>query len=94
MELSLAFSPCPNDTFVFDALVNGKINTEGLSFTVYLEDVQTLNEWALEGKMDVSKISYGVWPSVLDHYDLLRSGGALGMGVGPLLITKKRKRKY
>jgi 1,4-dihydroxy-6-naphthoate synthase len=91
MELSLAFSPCPNDTFIFDALVNGKINTGGLSFTVHLEDVQTLNEWALEGKMDVSKISYGVWPSVLDHYDLLRSGGALGMGVGPLLITKKGK---
>ncbi|MBX9780150.1 MAG: 1,4-dihydroxy-6-naphthoate synthase [Chitinophagaceae bacterium] len=92
MELSLAFSPCPNDTFIFDALVNSKIDTEGLSFTVYLEDVQTLNEWALAGKIDISKISYGVWPSVMDHYDLLRSGGALGMGVGPLLITQKEKK--
>jgi 1,4-dihydroxy-6-naphthoate synthase len=88
MELSLAFSPCPNDTFIFDALVNGKINTEDISFNVYLEDVQTLNEWALAGKMDFSKISYGVWPLVQQHYSLLQSGGALGMGVGPLLITR------
>jgi len=89
MKLSLGFSPCPNDTFIFDALVNNKINTEGLEFDVHLEDVQTLNEWALKGKLDISKISYGVLPLVLSQYHLLKSGGALGKGVGPLLISKK-----
>lgn len=88
MKFSLAFSPCPNDTFIFDALVNSKIDTKGLFFEVYLEDVQTLNEWALQGKMDFSKISYGVWNKVNHSYQLLNSGGALGKGVGPLLITR------
>ncbi len=87
MKLSLGFSPCPNDTFIFDALVNGKIDTEGLEFEVVLEDVQTLNEWAIAGKLDVSKISYGVLPHLLSNYVLLESGGALGSGVGPLLIS-------
>lgn len=86
--MTLAFSPCPNDTFIFDALVNQKIDTEGLQFNVMLEDVQTLNEWAREDKLDISKISYGVLPHVLNHYTVLNSGGALGMGVGPLLISK------
>lgn len=96
MKLTLGFSPCPNDTFIFDALVNHKIDTEGFSFDVQLEDVQTLNEWALQGKLDVSKISYGVYPKLLKSYTLLRSGGALGKGVGPLLITKHevRNTKY
>lgn len=88
MKLSLGFSPCPNDTFIFDALVNHKIDTEGFDFDVHLEDVQTLNEWALQGKLDFSKISYGVLPLVLNEYIVLNSGGALGKGVGPLLITK------
>lgn len=92
MKLSLGFSPCPNDTFIFDALVNHKIDTGGLEFDVVLEDVQTLNEWALEGKLDVSKISYGVYPKLLNTYELLKSGGALGKGVGPLLITKHDSR--
>jgi len=87
MQLTLGFSPCPNDTFIFDALVNNKIDTEGLEFNVVLEDVQTLNRWAIEGKLDLSKISYGVLPLVLDNYITLNSGGALGKGVGPLLIT-------
>lgn len=87
MKLSLGFSPCPNDTFIFDALVNNKIDTQGLQFDVVLEDVQTLNEWALKGKLDISKISYGVLPLILDKYVLLNSGGALGKGVGPLLIS-------
>ena len=89
MKFKLGFSPCPNDTFIFDALVNNKIDTEGLEFEVVLEDVQTLNQWARESKLDISKISYGVLPLVLDHYIVLNSGGALGMGVGPLLITNK-----
>lgn len=88
MKLTLGFSPCPNDTFIFDALVNKKIDTEGLEFDTVLEDVQTLNEWALQGKLDISKISYGVLPLLLDKYIVLNAGGALGKGVGPLLITK------
>jgi 1,4-dihydroxy-6-naphthoate synthase len=87
MILTLGFSPCPNDTFIFDALVNKKIDTKDLEFNVVLEDVQTLNEWAMQGKLDISKISYGVLPLVLDNYIVLNSGGALGKGVGPLLIS-------
>ena len=86
MKLKLGFSPCPNDTFIFDALVNKKIDTGEFEFDVMLEDVQTLNEWALQGKLDFSKISYGVLPLVLKDYMVLNSGGALGQGVGPLLI--------
>ena len=88
MKLSLGFSPCPNDTFIFDALVNKKIDTGDYEFDVVLEDVQTLNRWALEGKLDLSKISYGVWPLLQKSYSLLDAGGALGKGVGPLLISK------
>ena len=91
MKLTLGFSPCPNDTFIFDALVNKKIDTEGLEFEVALEDVQTLNEWAAAGKLDISKISYGALPLVTNSYVVLDSGGALGKGVGPLLITNRKE---
>ena len=90
MKLTLGFSPCPNDTFIFDALVNKKIDTGGLEFNVVLEDVQTLNEWAMQQKLDITKISYGVLPLILNEYVLLDSGGALGKGVGPLLIAKSQ----
>jgi 1,4-dihydroxy-6-naphthoate synthase len=86
--LTLGISPCPNDTFIFDALVNGALDTAGLRFDVVLEDVQTLNEWAVEGRLDLSKISYGVLPEVTREYVLLEAGGALGQGVGPLLVTR------
>ena len=89
MNFTLGFSPCPNDTFIFDALVNKKIDTEGFTFEPVLEDVQTLNEWALQGKLDVTKISYGVLPLLLKNYIVLNAGGALGKGVGPLLITQQ-----
>ncbi len=88
MTYTLGFSPCPNDTFIFDALVNGKIDTLGYKFEPVLEDVQTLNRWALEGRLALSKISYGVLPLVLDEYITLNAGGALGKGVGPLLIAR------
>ena len=88
-EFEIGFSPCPNDTFIFDALVNHKIDTKGYTFKVHLEDVQTLNEWAIAGKLPFSKISYGVWPLVKNNYTLLNSGGALGKGVGPLLVYKE-----
>ena len=88
-EFEIGFSPCPNDTFIFDALVNHKIDTKGYTFKVHLQDVQTLNEWAIAGKLPFSKISYGVWPLVKNNYSLLTSGGALGKGVGPLLVYKE-----
>ena len=87
MKLTLGFSPCPNDTFIFDAMVNHKIDTKGLAFEVLLEDVQTLNQWALEGKLSITKLSYGVLPLVLDKYSVMNSGSALGKGVGPILIS-------
>lgn len=87
MQFTLGFSPCPNDTFIFDALVNNKIDTGGLSLDVKLEDVQTLNNWAIDGKLDITKLSYGVLPLVLEKYIVLNSGSALGKGVGPLLIS-------
>jgi 1,4-dihydroxy-6-naphthoate synthase len=90
MKLSLGFSPCPNDTFIFDALVNNKIDTQGISLDVYLEDVQTLNQWAIQGKLAITKLSYGVLPLVLNNYKILNSGSALGKGVGPLLIKNEK----
>lgn len=91
MKFTIGFSPCPNDTFIFDALVNNLIDTESFDFEVLLEDVQTLNIWAMSNKLDISKISYGVLPLILKNYLVLKSGGALGEGVGPLLIAKKPK---
>lgn len=89
MKLTLGYSPCPNDTFIFDALANKKIDTGEFEFEIILDDVQTLNEWAVRGKLDISKISYGVLPLALDKYAVLNSGSALGSGVGPLLIRNK-----
>ena len=89
MKFTLGFSPCPNDTFIFDALVNKKIDTHNLNFDVVLEDVETLNQRALHGKLQLTKLSYGVLPLVLDTYAVLNSGSALGKGIGPLLISKE-----
>lgn len=89
MKLSLGFSPCPNDTFIFDALVNGKIDTLGFQFEVAMEDVETLNRWAMQEKLDITKISYGVLPRIIPAYRVLDAGGALGKGVGPLLVARQ-----
>jgi len=88
MKLTLGFSPCPNDTFIFNALVNKKIDTKGFDFDVVLEDVETLNQWSFEEKLDITKLSYPAFFQNLDKYILLNSGAALGKGVGPLLISK------
>ncbi len=88
MKLTLGFSPCPNDTFIFDALVNKKINTGEIEFDVVLEDVETLNQWALMGKLDITKLSFPAFFQSLNKYVLLNSGSALGKGVGPLLVSK------
>lgn len=89
MKLMLGFSPCPNDTFIFDAMVNGKIDTKGLEFDYVMEDVETLNRWATEEKLDITKLSYNTFLHTVDKYALLHSGSALGKGVGPLLIAKE-----
>lgn len=89
MNFTLGFSPCPNDTFIFDALVNHKIDTGNFTFDVRLADVETLNELAINQILDFTKISYGVLPLIAKNYKVLNSGSALGKGVGPLLISKK-----
>ena len=90
MKLTLGFSPCPNDTFIFDGLVNNKLDTGGIETEVILADVETLNQWALEGKLDITKLSYPAFFNSLDNYELLNAGAALGKGVGPLMIAKKQ----
>ena len=87
MKLTLGFSPCPNDTFIFDAMVNAKIDTEGFEFDTVLADVETLNQWSLEGKLDITKLSFPAFFRSLKDYTLLNAGSALGKAVGPLLIT-------
>jgi 1,4-dihydroxy-6-naphthoate synthase len=88
MKLTLGFSPCPNDTFIFDALIHHKIDTEGLEFEVYYDDVETLNQKAMRGELDITKLSYHAFAYVANQYVLLDAGSALGFGVGPMLICK------
>ncbi len=87
-HISLGFSSCPNDTFIFDALLHGKIDTEGLSFVPVIEDVESLNKKAQSAQLDVTKLSYHAFAYLTHLYKLLNAGSALGFGVGPLLITK------
>jgi 5,8-dihydroxy-2-naphthoate synthase len=89
MNLSLGFSPCPNDCFMFDAIVNGRIDREGLDFTVRMEDVEALNKAAFAGAVDVTKLSYHAYAYCADRYVLLDAGSALGRNCGPLLIAKR-----
>lgn len=88
MKLTLGFSPCPNDTFIFDALIHHKIDTEGLEFDIVYEDVETLNLKAFQGDLAVTKLSYHAFAYAVEDYELLDAGSALGFGVGPMLITK------
>jgi len=90
--LTLGFSPCPNDCFIFDALIHNKIDTEGLNFKVELHDVETLNKKALNGELDVTKLSFHAYGHVLNNYILLRAGSALGFNCGPMLITRHTER--
>ena len=90
MKLTLGFSPCPNDTFIFDALVNKKIDLGEFEFDVVLEDVETLNQWALQDRLDITKLSFPAFFQSVDHYIILNSGSALGKGVGPILISKEK----
>jgi 1,4-dihydroxy-6-naphthoate synthase len=89
MTLSLGFSPCPNDCFMFDAIVNKRIDLEGLEFAVRLADVETLNQAAFAGEADVTKLSYHAYAFCIGDYVLLDAGSALGRNCGPLLISSR-----
>lgn len=89
MKLTLAFSPCPNDCFMFDAIVHRRIDLEGLEFEVRLADVEALNNAAFAGEVDVSKLSYHAYAYCAGDYVLLDAGSALGRNCGPLLISKR-----
>ncbi len=89
-NLTLGFSPCPNDCFIFDAMVHGRIDTEGLSFDVVMADVEELNRRAFAGSIDITKLSYHAFAHLTHEYVLLDAGSALGFGVGPLLITTSK----
>ncbi len=89
-QLTIGYSPCPNDTFIFYALMHGKIDTGNLRFDQpVLEDVETLNRWALEERLDISKLSFHALGHVLDDYRILSAGAALGRGCGPLLVARE-----
>ncbi len=90
MKLKLGFSTCPNDTYIFDAIVNNRINLEGISFEVVLADVEELNTMAFELIPDVTKLSFHAYAHVSDHYKILNTGSALGYKNGPLLISKRK----
>ncbi|MDW7709147.1 MAG: 1,4-dihydroxy-6-naphthoate synthase [Deferrisomatales bacterium] len=89
--IGVGYSPCPNDTFLFHALVHGLVDTEGYRFEPVLEDVETLNRWALEARLPLTKASFGVLGQVRRRYWCLRSGGALGWGCGPLLVAREAR---
>jgi 1,4-dihydroxy-6-naphthoate synthase len=89
MRLTLGFSSCPNDTFIFDALVNNKIN-HGFSFDITIADVEELNHLALEGKPDITKMSYHAYACAASKYLVCESGSALGKGNGPLFVSKMK----
>lgn len=92
MKLTLGFSPCPNDTFIFDALIHHKVDTEGLEFDVTYDDVETLNRKAFDGELDITKLSYHAYAYAAENYVLMDAGSALGFGVGPLLIGKEAEK--
>jgi 1,4-dihydroxy-6-naphthoate synthase len=89
MKLTLAFSPCPNDCFIFDAMVHRRVDLEGLEFEVRLADVEALNTAAFSGEVDISKLSFHAYAYCIDRYVLLDAGSALGRNCGPLLISKR-----
>jgi 1,4-dihydroxy-6-naphthoate synthase len=88
-SISLGFSPCPNDTFMFDAMVNNRLSSNGLMFTTTIADVEELNRLALNASLDVTKISMNAYARVTDEYEILTAGSALGNNCGPLLVSKK-----
>ena len=90
-SFTLGFSPCPNDTFIFDAMVHGKVDTEGLSFDFQFHDVEALNQMALKSELDITKLSYHAFAHLTSEYILLDAGSALGRGCGPLFISREKE---
>ena len=88
MNLSFGYSPCPNDTFAFDALVHGRIDAP-FTATPALHDIEELNALAREGRYELTKLSFGALAGLRDRYTMLRSGGALGRGCGPLVVARE-----
>ncbi len=89
MKIRIGYSPCPNDTFIFDAMVHGKIDTQGLEFEAILADVEELNQRAFRAELEVTKLSYHAYAYVAGAYQLLDAGSALGNNCGPLLIARQ-----
>jgi 1,4-dihydroxy-6-naphthoate synthase len=90
MKLTLGFSPCPNDTFIFEAMVHGRIDTEGVEYDWFLADVEELNRRAIEGSVDITKMSYHGYARAAAGYLILDAGSALGRSNGPLVISKHK----
>ncbi|MDD4108278.1 MAG: 1,4-dihydroxy-6-naphthoate synthase [Prolixibacteraceae bacterium] len=90
MKLTLGFSTCPNDTYIFDAIIHNKVDTGNLEFEVIMADVEELNRRIMDGVIDISKLSYHAYAYAADKYRLLTSGSALGRKNGPLLISKRK----
>jgi len=90
MKLTLGFSPCPNDTFIFEAMVHGRIDTEGLEFDWFLADVEELNRRAIQGSIDITKMSYHAYARAAAGYLILDAGSALGRNNGPLVVSRRR----
>ena len=88
--MKIAISPCPNDTFMFWAMLHGQVDTFGLTFSVEMRDIEQLNLAATEQEFDMVKISYAHYPKVSQEYQLLTAGSALGFGNGPLLISRRK----
>jgi len=86
--IKIGFSPCPNDCFIFDAMIHNKIDTEGITFEAVMEDVEALNQKAFRGELAVTKLSYHAYAHLTKFYQLLNAGSALGNNCGPLLIAK------
>jgi len=91
-KLNLGFSPCPNDTFIFHAMMNGIVDTGEIEFTPRIEDVQKLNTLAVDSTLHVTKLSFYAWLKLMDRYEILDSGSALGFGCGPLVVTSSREK--
>lgn len=94
MKLTLGFSPCPNDTFIFEAMVHGRVDTEGLEFDWFLADVEELNKRAVEGRVDITKMSFHAYARTAEKYLILDSGSALGRSNGPLVVSRGQIQPY
>lgn len=90
MKISINISTCPNDTFMFDALIHKKIDTLGYEFELTMADIEQLNSYAIKNLVNITKLSYALYPTISDNYQILKSGSAIGRGNGPLLVSRRK----